>query len=150
SGNEQVSLPEDRELDDAFRDLEHEEVTGIDFDNLEPPQSESVGADPEETGGGLHEGMERASANQAEAEFYAQKAVDRYNNGESPGEASKHAIERTDFQENRPWVGEEQGPATGEDYIYRFVEGGPGIDTLQSPAFQQQLAERQPDNSVTV
>ncbi|MDT3437837.1 helix-hairpin-helix domain-containing protein [Haloarcula sp. 1CSR25-25] len=150
SGNEEVSLPEDRALDDSFRDLERDEVTGIDFDNLEPPQSEGVGPDPEESGGGMHEGMERASANQAEAEYYAQRVVEQYNNGESPGKASKHAIENSALREDRPWVGEDQGPATGEDYIYRFVEGGAGVDTLQSPAFQQQLAMRQPENSVTV
>jgi len=150
SGNEEVTLPEDRALDDAFRDLERDEVTGIDFDNLEPPQSEGVGSDVEETGGGLHEAMENASANQAEAEFYAQKAVERYNEGESPARASKHTIDNSNLRENRPWVGDDHGPATGEDYIYRFVEGGPGTDTLQSPAFQQQLAERQPGNSATV
>lgn len=146
AGDETVGLPEEKELSNAFEELARDDVSGIDLDSLEAPE-ETPGPSPEGESGSYQATWERIGGEQAELEYYAQEATARYNAGESPAAASRHAINETDTRD-RPWQGEDEGPATGESFVHRFVESAPSVSTNQAPAVHQAIAQRQPGNEI--
>lgn len=154
-GHERAELPEDKQISRAEEDPEwdpietaRDDVEGIDFDNLEPPEEDPGEATEGEAGGGFHESMDRLVGEQAELEYNSQQMAERRNRGEAPMHACREGVERENYRD-RPWKAEDEGPATGEGYVQRFIESkGDSVDTVQSPAVHQAIAERQPENEI--
>jgi len=132
NGQEEIPLPDDKIIDggqgppdDPLPDsVPRDEVTGIDFDELEAPESGPVADSELEDETGYHEMVERIAGQQAEMELRSRDAALRANAGEAPQRASRTAVQNTDHQEQRPWktpVDED----TGSDHLYRFVQADP-------------------------
>jgi hypothetical protein len=131
-GEEEIPLPDEKTIDngeglpdDPLPDsVPKDEVTGIDFDELESPEDGPIADSELDSESGFHEMAERVAGQQAELELRSREAALRADAGEAPLHASREAVNNTDFREQRPWVtavDENSGP----DHLYRFVPADP-------------------------
>lgn len=152
NGEEAIEMPEDRLIDhEAFSDLANDDVEGIDFDDISPPDSPEGGDNlGDQAGKSSFEMFEEMVSQQAELELLSQKAVERKAAGQELGIWSKEKIAEKDFSADRPWKNQNQGPASGPDRIFKFVEERSGqADSVQSPQFVKRLANAQPGSKTS-
>lgn len=145
SGDEEITLPEDRVLDDAFTDLSKDDAPSIDETNLSPPSTAEHEDAPAEAGMSTTEFMQKSAAQAAEREVMAQEAVQDQSGEGTPSDP----VDGTDSGYRDLWRNNPDAePATGESKIYRFIPRGTsrGQDSnvSLSRSFTERLADKQP------
>lgn len=158
-GEEEIALPDDKTIsggeeppEDPLPDsIPKDEVTGIDVDEIEAPESNPAADSELDSESGYHEMVERIAGQQAEMELRSRDAALRADAGESPLRASREAVRNTDYREQRPWV-TTADEDSGADHLYRFVPADPDnpssareakADVYQSFEVRKEIAKAQ-------
>jgi hypothetical protein len=157
-------IPEDEAKDDSHtgavgeESFSNEEVTGIAFDDIEPPESGDHIDQKENEVTGAEEQADEIAARGAYDELTAEEVVDRHNKGESPFRAQQETIDAEPNQSSkRSWRGEETGSSPGRDHLNRFVPADEASthgtqeydpDTSQSATFHEKIARKQAEKKL--
>jgi hypothetical protein len=158
-GEEEIPLPDEKTIDGGEglpddplpESVPRDEVTGIDLNDLEPPEDAPVADSELDSESGFHEMAERVAGQQAELELRSREAALRDDAGEAPLHATREAVENTNYREQRPWV-TTAGESSGSDHLYRFVPADPGnpssareakAEVFQSLEVQKEIVKAQ-------